>query len=524
MSFARREYRFFSEIDLSVVNPGSYVNGVWKEGCSWAAASLNPADNETIAWVRESSLEDYEEGIQACRKAAKLWMKTPVRKRCEIVRQIGDALRAKIHLLGRLVSLEVGKILLEGIREVQDVIDMCDYAAGLSEKLNLNGSVIREGDCLYFPNNQHMRLEFLFQWVLLLLTFCACLLQVWNPLGVVGVITPFNFPCAVLGRNACLALVTGNCVVWKGSRTTPLVTIAMTKLVAGVLKSNNLPGAIFTSFCGSPQIGQAIAEDKRIPLVSFTGTSKVGLMVQQRVNDRFGKCLLELSGNNAITVMDDADILLAVDSVMINAVGTAGQCRTTCRRLLLHESIYEEVLDRLLHEYRCVAVGDPLNTGTLLGPLRTRDLQRNFQQVIHRIKSQGGKILAGGSAPKCRGNFVRPTIVEISPNANVVKEELFAPVLYVFKFQTFQEAIKINNSISQGSSNSIFTRKPKVIYEWIRSLGSDCGIDHVIGVATIGFWGGRKATRGLRAARSDSWEQYVRRTTCTINYGYESLF
>ncbi|RVW52146.1 Aldehyde dehydrogenase family 7 member B4 [Vitis vinifera] len=273
-----------SEIDLSVVHPGYYVNGKWKGRSSSMVTSVNPVDNETIAAVTEGSIEDYEEGIQACSKAAKLWMKTPVSKRCEIVRQIGDALRAKLQLFGRLVSLEVGKILVEGIGEVQ--------------------SQVSPGITLFNSSTGQNHVT----------------LQLRNPFGVVGVITPFNFPCAVLGRNACMALVTGNCVVWKGSRTTPLVTIAITKLVAGVLKNNNLPGAIFTSFCGGAPIGQAMAEDKRIPLVSFTGTSKVGLMVQQRVNDRFGKCLLELSGNNAITVMGDADIPLVVQAVLLDAV------------------------------------------------------------------------------------------------------------------------------------------------------------------------------------------------------------
>ncbi|XP_034696631.1 aldehyde dehydrogenase family 7 member A1-like isoform X1 [Vitis riparia] len=491
--FARSEYMFLSEIDLSVVHPGYYVNGKWKGRSSSMVTSVNPVNNETIAAVTEGSIEDYEEGIQACSKAAKLWMKTPVSKRCEIVRQIGDALRAKLQLFGRLVSLEVGKILVEGIGEVQEVIDMCDYAAGLSEKLNLNASIRHE-------RQNHVTL------------------QVRNPFGVVGVITPFNFPCAVLGRNACMALVTGNCVVWKGSRSTPLVTIAITKLVAGVLKNNNLPGAIFTSFCGGAPIGQAMAEDKRIPLVSFTGTSKVGLMVQQRVNDRFGKCLLELSGNNAITVMGDADIPLVVQAVLLDAVGIAGQCRITCHRLFIQETIYELVIERLLLEYTLVTIGmgDPLKTGTLLGPLHTKALKRNFRTVMQKIKSQGGKVFIGDVVSSV-GNFVRPTIVEISPNADVVKEELFVPVLYAIKFTTFEEAMQINNSISPGSSNSIFTRKPHLVVPGIRhtnrSLGIDCGIVNV-----------NLPTRGRGGAGSDSWEQYTRRTICTINYGDESSF
>ncbi|KAG5523586.1 hypothetical protein RHGRI_035400 [Rhododendron griersonianum] len=385
MSFAKKEYEFLKEIGLGPHNLGCYASGVWR-GNGPVITSINPSNNQAIAEVTEASTEDYEEGMKACFEAAKTWMQIPAPKRGEIVRQIGDALRAKLQQLGRLVSLEMGKILAEGIGEVQEIIDMCDFAVGLSRQLN--GSIIPSER----PN--HMMLE------------------MWNPLGIVGVITAFNFPCAVLGWNACLALVCGDCVVWKGAPTTPLITIAMTKIVAGVLEKNNLPGAIFTSFCGGAEIGQAIAKDTRIPLVSFTGSSKVGLMVQKTVNERFGKCLLELSGNNAIIVMDDADIQLAARSVLFAAVGTAGQRCTTCRRL-------------------------------------------------------GGKILTGGSAIESEGNFVQPTIVEISPNADVVKEELFAPVLYVMKFQTLKEAIEINNSVPQGLSSSMFTHKPEVIFKWI---------------------------------------------------------
>ncbi|CAI0419177.1 unnamed protein product, partial [Linum tenue] len=368
----------------------------------------------------------------------------PAPKRGEIVRQIGDALRAKLQQLGRLVSLEMGKILPEGIGEV----------------------------------------------------------QMWNPLGIVGVITAFNFPSAVLGWNACLALVCGNCVVWKGAPTTPLVTIALTKLIAEVLEKNELPGAIFTSLCGGAEIGQAIAKDTRIPLVSFTGSSKVGQIVQQTVSQRFGKCLLELSGNNAIIIMDDADIQLAVRSVLFAAVGTAGQRCTTCRRLLLHESIYKKVLDQLVESYKQVKIGDPLQKGILLGPLHTPESQKNFERGMELIKSQGGNILTGGSIIKSDGNFVQPTIVEVAPTVLAVKEELFAPVLYVMKFKTLEEAIEINNSVSQGLSSSIFTQKPQTIFKWLGPLGSDCGIVNV-----------NIPTNGGREAGSDSWKQYMRRST-----------
>nr|KYP43711.1 Aldehyde dehydrogenase family 7 member A1 [Cajanus cajan] len=454
---------FLKEIGLGSSNIGSYINGQWKATGS-SVTSRNPSNNQTIAEVTEATLQDYEEGLQACSEATKKWMTIPAPKRGEIVRQIGDALRAKLDPLGRLVALEMGKILPEGIGEVQEIIDMCDYAVGLSRQLN--GSIIPS------ERPDHMMFE------------------VWNPLGIVGVITAFNFPCAVLGWNACIALVCGNSVVWKGAPTTPLITIAVTKLVAEVLERNNLPGAIFTSFCGGAEIGQAISKDTRIPLVSFTGSSKVGMMVQKTVNERFGKCLLELSGNNAIIVMDDADIKLVVRSVLFAAVGTAGQRCTTCRRLFLHESIYTSVLDQLIGLYK-----------------------------------QGGKILTGGSVLESEGNFVQPTIVEISPDAPVVKEELFAPVLYVMKFKTLEEAIALNNSVPQGLSSSIFTQRPETIFKWIGPRGSDCGIVNVNiptnGAEIGGAFGGEKATGGGREAGSDSWKQYMRRSTCTINYGSE---
>lgn len=498
MGFQKKEHEFLKEIGLGSENLGGYVNGEWKASGP-IISTVNPSNNQKIAEVKEVSIEDYEEGLRACSEAAKTWMSVPAPKRGEIVRQIGDAFRAKLDHLGRLVSLEMGKILPEGIGEVQEVIDMCDYCVGLSRQLN--GSIIPSER----PN--HMMFE------------------VWNPLGIVGVITAFNFPCAVLGWNACIALVCGNCVVWKGAPTTPLVTIAVTKLVAEVLEKNNLPGAIFTSFCGGAEIGQAIAKDPRIPLVSFTGSSKVGLMVQQTVNNRFGKCLLELSGNNAIVVMDDADISLAVRSILFAAVGTAGQRCTTCRRLFLHESIYQNVLDQLVGVFKQVKVGDPLENGTLVGPLHTRASRENFEKGISAIKSEGGKILTGGSVIESDGNFVHPTIVEISPSASVVKEELFAPVLYVMKIQSLEEAIHLNNSVPQGLSSSIFTRRPEAIFKWIGPHGSDCGIVNVNiptnGAEIGGAFGGEKATGSGREAGSDSWKQYMRRSTCTINYGSE---
>ncbi|XP_058723193.1 aldehyde dehydrogenase family 7 member A1-like isoform X1 [Vicia villosa] len=489
---------FFKEIGLGATNIGSFINGQWKANGP-TVQSVNPSNNQVIGSVTEATLDDYEEGLRASSEAAKTWRNIPAPKRGEIVRQIGEALRAKLDPLGRLVALEMGKILAEGIGEVQEIIDMCDYSVGLSRQLN--GSIIPS------ERPEHMMFE------------------VWNPLGIVGVITAFNFPCAVLGWNACIALVGGNTVVWKGAPTTPLITVAVTKLIAEVLERNNLPGAIFTGLCGGADIGEAISKDTRIPLVSFTGSSKVGALVQQTVSQRFGKPLLELSGNNAIIVMDDADITLAVHSIFFAAVGTAGQRCTTCRRLYLHESVYANVLEQLTGLYKQVKIGNPLEEGTLVGPLHTSSSVENFRNGISAIKSQGGKIVTGGSVLESEGNFVEPTIVEISADAAVVKEELFAPVLYVMKFKDLEEAIALNNSVPQGLSSSIFTQKPATIFKWIGPSGSDCGIVNVNiptnGAEIGGAFGGEKATGGGREAGSDSWKQYMRRSTCTINYGSE---
>jgi aldehyde dehydrogenase family 7 protein A1 len=319
--------------------------------------------------------------------------------------------------------------------------------------------------------------------------------------------------------------VCGNCVVWKGAPTTTLVTLATTKIIAEVLEKNKLPGAIFTCVCGGAEIGSAIANDDRIPLVSFTGSTKVGKLVQSIVHARHGRTLLELSGNNAIIVMDDADLSLAARSVLFAAVGTAGQRCTTCRRLIVHEKVYDKMLEGLLKAYSQVEAGNPLEEKTLLGPLHSPHSKTSFEQGIHEIKAQGGKILTGGSVINCPGNFVEPTVVEISHDAPIVKEELFGPVLYVFKIKSLEEAIELNNSVPQGLSSSIFTRNPETIFTWIGPTGSDCGIVNVNiptnGAEIGGAFGGEKATGGGREAGSDSWKQYMHRATCTINYGNE---
>lgn len=496
LDFESPDYKFLTTLGLKVHNAGCFVGGQWKANGP-TVSSINPTTGKEIATVVEASLEDYEEGLKASEAAKTAWMLTPAPKRGEIVRQLGEVFRDKLAELGKLVSLEMGKILPEGIGEVQEIIDMCDFAAGLSRQLN--GSVIPSER----PN--HMMFEF------------------WNPLGIVGVITAFNFPCAVLGWNACLALVCGSTVVWKGAPTTPLTTVAVTKIFQEVLEKNGLPGGIFTGLCGGADIGQKIANDTRIQLVSFTGSTKVGLSVQQAVHARFGKCLLELSGNNAIIIMEDADLTVAIRSVLFASVGTAGQRCTTCRRLFVHEAVYKDTVDKLLKAFAQVKAGDPLVEGTLLGPVHTKAGVAAYKNGISKIKDQGGVLLTGGSVMERDGNYVQPTIVEISHDAPVVQEELFCPILYVFKFKTFEEAVKLNNSVPQGLSSSIFTKSPENIFSWTGPAGSDCGIVNINiptnGAEIGGAFGGEKATGGGRESGSDSWKQYMRRSTSTINYG-----
>jgi len=352
------------------------------------------------------------------------------------------------------------------------------------------------------------------------------MLEVWNPLGPVGVITAFNFPVAVYGWNAAIAMVCGNTMVWKGSHTTPLSTIAVGSIMADVLKRNNLPASICTTLTGGHEVGEAITNDHRIPLVSFTGSTRVGKRVREVVNDRFGKVLLELGGNNAIIVMDDANLDLVVRGVLFAAVGTAGQRCTTCRRLLVHESVYPVLMERLLKGYKQVKIGDPVvEDHVLCGPLHTSNAVQQYKNAIEQAKKQGGRVLYGGNVITSRkGNFVEPTIIEFDDyQVPVAREETFVPILYVFKIKSVEQGIQINNYAHHGLSSSIFTSNPSNIFRWIGPNGSDCGIVNVnigtSGAEIGGAFGGEKQTGSGRESGSDSWKQYVRRSTVTINYG-----
>ncbi|KAI9224667.1 Seabream Antiquitin and elucidation of Its substrate specificity [Blastocladiella britannica] len=483
------------EIDPHNPNPGVY-DGEWRVGSGAVREQINPATNEVIARVAEGNVADYEQVMLKVEEAKLIWRDIPAPKRGEIVRQMREALNDAKDPLGRLVSLEMGKIVPEGLGEVQEYIDICDYAVGLSRMMA--GKVIPSERPGHFMMEQ------------------------WNPLGAVGVISAFNFPVAVYGWNSALALVCGNPVVWKGAPTTNLASVATTKIVSKVLEKNGLPGALAALCTGAADVGQAMAEDKRIALLSFTGSTAIGRKVGTTVQSRFGRPLLELGGNNAIVVMDDADLKLAVQSILFAAVGTAGQRCTTVRRLFLHEKIEKQFMTALIAAYEQVRVGDPLSDSTLCGPLHTTAAVAAYKDGLVKVKEQGGSILYGGEQIKAAGNYVQPTITRISPTAPVVQNEIFVPILHTHTFKTLEEAIAMNNAVGQGLSSSLFTQNPSNIFKWTGPSGSDCGIVNVNiptnGAEIGGAFGGEKETGGGREAGSDSWKQYMRRATCTINY------
>ncbi|OMH82234.1 Alpha-aminoadipic semialdehyde dehydrogenase [Zancudomyces culisetae] len=486
------------------VTPGVY-NGVAAEQAGSGAGeiihSISPSTGQLLGTIQQATVSDFKTTLEAVKETKAMWREMPAPKRGEIVRQMREALNAKRTELGKLVSLEMGKILVEGIGEVQEYIDVADYATGLSRMLN--GKVIPSERPGHFMK------------------------EMWNPIGIVGVISAFNFPVAVYGWNSALSLICGNPVIWKPAPTTVLSAIAVTKILQQVLKDNNLPTSICSLVTGGPAIGEAMSTHPEIDLVSFTGSTKVGLEVALHVQRRFGRSLLELGGNNAVVVEDDADIDLAVRSILFAAVGTAGQRCTTARRLFLHEKIHDQFLEKLITAYKkAITIGNPLASNVLCGPLHSARAVEEYLKGIEAVKQQGGKILLGGNAIE-KGvlesdYYVEPTITSISHDAPVVQNEIFAPILHTFKYSTFEEAIRLNNSVRQGLSSSLFTTSPEKIFRWTGAGGSDCGIVNANiptnGAEIGGAFGGEKETGGGRESGSDAWKQYMRRQTCTINY------
>ncbi|KAJ3442789.1 alpha-aminoadipic semialdehyde dehydrogenase [Anaeramoeba flamelloides] len=497
--FTFNKFDFLAELGLSETNKGCFDGENWI-GSAKPLVTLNPTNNKPIASVTTATEEEYELCVQNMQKAFEMWSDLPAPKRGEILNDLKEEFIAKKEPLGKLVSLEMGKILSEGLGEVQETIDILEYAVGLSR--TISGTII--------PSERQDHVIF----------------ETWNPLGIVGVITAFNFPNAVFGWNAALALMTGNVVMWKAASTVPLVAVATTKILETVFKKHSLPKGLVTLVIGPGRtIGEKLITDERINLVSFTGSTQVGKHVSEVVHKDFRSTILECGGNNAIIVCEDADLDLALRAILFASVGTAGQRCTTTRRLILQDSIYESFLEKLTKAYKTIPIGDPLEKGTIMGPLHEPRSVENYLNAIESAKKEGGKVLYGGKKLEKEGNFVEPTIIAIDHKAKIVHEETFAPILYVFPFENLEEAIKINNEVPQGLSSSIFTNDMRKMFKWIGPKGSDCGLINIniptSGAEIGGAFGGNKETGGGRESGSDSWKQYCRRGTCTINYGTE---
>ena len=500
MLASQPKYAWLGELGIGAENAGVF-HGSWC-GSGPVVTSKSPANNQEIASVRQGTLAEYDECVKASKAAWEVWADVPAPQRGEVVRQIGERLRTKLPLLGKLLAMEMGKILPEGIGEVQEYIDICDYATGLSRMF--------AGKVLPSERPGHT------------------LMEQWNPMGVIGVISAFNFPCAVYGWNSAIALVCGDAVVWKPAPSTPLISIALTKIAAAVLEENKLPPAVCSLICADADVGAAMADDPRLPLLSFTGSTKVGRSVGVHVQQRFGRSILELGGNNAIIVNHDADLDMVVPSVVFACVGTAGQRCTTTRRLIVHESLYQPLLDRLKKSYAQIIgrVGDPMDPATLVGPMHSPAGVQLFKAAVEDAKKQGGTIEFGGEEMKREGNFVQPTIVSgLAHDSEIVHRETFAPILYVLKTASLDDAMAWNNEVEQGLSSSIFTKNVQDCFKWLGPKGSDCGIVNVniptSGAEIGGAFGGNKATGWGRESGSDAWKQYMRRSTCTINYSKE---
>ena len=461
--------------------------------------SVNPTNGETIASVYESSIKDYETVVQKSKDAFGEWKKVPAPVRGQLVREIANALRDYKDPLGSLVSLEMGKIKQEGDGEVQEMIDIADFAVGQSRMLY--------GKTMHSERPEHRMYE------------------QWHPIGPVGVISAFNFPVAVWSWNAFIAAICGNTTIWKPSSQTPLCGIAVQNICNEVLKVNDAPNVFSLVIGGGSTVGETMIKDKSVPLISFTGSTNMGRHVSEVVSSRFGKTILELGGNNCIIVDESADLDMAVPAIVFGAVGTAGQRCTSTRRIIVHESIYDNLLSRIISAYRQVKIGDPLEDETLMGPLVSQNAVDDYFTAIDKAKSNGGKILYGGNKKSDKGTFVEPTIIEADNDWDVVQEETFAPILYVMKFKSLDEAIGMHNDVPQGLSSAIFTLNVKNAETFLSSVGSDCGIANVnigtSGAEIGGAFGGEKETGGGRESGSDAWKVYMRRQTNTINFSPE---
>jgi len=502
MATATRTRPLLEKLQLADRNPGACLGpGGWIQESGTAGGndlvSLNPATGEPIASVRQASPAAYDRVVAAAVTAFESWRMTPAPKRGQLVRDLGNALRELKEPLGDLVSLEMGKIRAEGHGEVQEMIDICEFAVGLSRQLY--------GLTLASERPGHRMME------------------QWHPLGPIGVISAFNFPVAVWSWNAAVAAVCGDPVVWKPAEPTPLCAVAVQHIANRVMADHGLTG-IFTLAVGpGATIGEAMLSDARLPLVSFTGSTAVGRRVAARVAERFGRTILELGGNNAIVVGPDADLELATRAIVFGAVGTAGQRCTSTRRIIVHESVAKPLVDRLVKAYQQVRIGDPLEEATLMGPLVTPRAVEQMQAALAEAKAAGGEVVHGGRVrPDLGAQFVEPAIVRMPAQSEVVRRETFAPILYVMGYREMGEAIALHNAVPQGLSSAIFTESMRQAEEFVSAQGSDCGIANVnigtSGAEIGGAFGGEKETGGGRESGSDAWKAYMRRQTNTVNW------
>lgn len=487
------------QLGIKPINSGAcWGDQQWSTTQAELITSYSPANGEKIADVYAASAEDYETIINKAEEAFVEWRAIPAPLRGELVRKMGEALRKNKDALGSLVSLEMGKSKAEGDGEVQEMIDMADFSVGQSRMLY--------GKMMHSERPQHRMYE------------------QWLPIGLVGVISAFNFPVAVWSWNAFIAAICGNITLWKPSPKTPLTAVAVQNICNQVLKESGYK-PIFYMFVDSDsnQLAEKFITDKRVKKMSFTGSSVVGKMVGVKVAERMGKSLLELAGNNALIIDETANLEHAIPAAVFGAVGTAGQRCTTTRRLIVHQSIADKVTDTLVNAYKQITIGDPLDTKNLMGPLIDQLAVENFNQAIEKAKSAGGEILFGGSPIERPGHYVEPTIIKAENHWEVVQNETFAPILYVMTFNSIEQAIEINNSVKQGLSSAIFTQNLSNAEKFLSYAGSDCGIANVnigtSGAEIGGAFGGEKDTGGGREAGSDAWKAYMRRQTNTIFWG-----
>jgi len=502
--YSEKVGQVLSRLGIKDMNPGATTGQEWLNTKGDVTSSVSPIDGEVIAKVTNATAGDYETVIGTAERAFSVWKSVPAPIRGEVVRQIGLALRESKEDLGFLVTLEMGKIYQEGLGEVQEMIDICDFAVGQSRQLY--------GYTMQSERPEHRMYD------------------QYHPLGIVGLVTSFNFPVAVWAWNAMIAAIAGDVVVWKPSSKTPLTAIAIQNIISKVLKDNNVPEGVFNLVVAKSSVmGDNFVADRRIPLFSVTGSTRVGKRISGIVGERLGSSIMELGGNNALIVSEHADVDLAIPAIVFGAVGTAGQRCTSTRRVIIHESQYEEVKTRLVKAYQQIStrIGNPLNEEVLVGPVVDRIAVDLLSGAIDQVKQEGGSILFGGDVLEGgeyqAGTYVVPALAEVENSYQIVQDETFAPLLYLIKYSTIDEAIALNNDVPQGLSSAIFTLNLREAENFLSGVGSDCGIANVnigtSGAEIGGAFGGEKETGGGRESGSDAWKAYMRRQTNTINYG-----